>query len=435
MRFKKQIIIICLLTFLMVPFNRSSNARASTFVLDPLTISVLYALGEIACVVGAVALTGPMLADMGQRVVNELDDVGRFIVGGAINVTTEVIEAAKKAISKFPTSSVVETFTPTDFSSFSLSGSFPLQIDMYDITQVQKLYSFKCLSNVNIGVLNGAFTTFTKGNVVNVYSFSQQFSDGLRYRYSVGIDGQWVNQTLSTSTSPFTVDFSISGDISDFVGYKEIPYSDTTTKDYEEKNWGITFPGTVAGTHTGLWDIPKTDEEGSYVGGFPVTGDILKDKVHEKPIEDSSLGDNSISKPDTGDSIFDKFGSWLGSLLGSLFKPLVDLLKGILDFLKNLFIPSELIDLDFTPLYFDLTKKFPFCLPFDFARFFTDFNNLKERPILHIQMPEKYFNSYTLDIDLAFYDDYFPFSSILRYFLLISFIYYLIKHSRNIIGG
>ncbi|NLZ34470.1 MAG: hypothetical protein GX889_06095, partial [Clostridiales bacterium] len=91
--------------------------------------------------------------------------------------------------------------------------------------------------------------------------------------------------------------------------------------------------------------------------------------------------------------------------------------------------------LDFSPLYIDLSKKFPFCIPWDIYNLFKDFDVSKKRPVINVVMPEKYFNSYSFKLDLAFIDDYFPFSSIFRYFLLVAFVYFLIVNTRKHIGG
>lgn len=444
MRFKKQIIIVCLFTFLFVPLNSAKETKANPIALLP---QVVVTIGELLVQSGIVISSSLMLNDLANVVEEKFQaTVGKslntLVVDGVVNVTADVIRSI--AISNIPTEPITRNVSLG--STMSVSFGYPyvnknvydesVEILNFNFSVPDSPQVYKYLNVDGYGSLKFTVTPeITKFKVEASYNsyWGKYVLTSFRYMPY----GEWQvddSKSLSDSIDKLMAN-KLNGTFTEFVDSSiihTIPYDSTTTEKYNPQYLPNTYPGVLEG-NPGISDIPFDSTDKDYGISFPWSDSLggITDGVGDNVGE----GDGTTDKPNTGDSVFDKFGEWLSTLLASLFKPLVDLLKGILDFLKNLFIPSELIDLDFTPLYFDLTKKFPFCLPFDFARFFTDFNNLKERPILHIQMPEKYFNSYTLDIDLAFYDDYFPFSSILRYFLLISFIYYLIKHSRNIIGG
>jgi hypothetical protein len=99
----------------------------------------------------------------------------------------------------------------------------------------------------------------------------------------------------------------------------------------------------------------------------------------------------------------------------------------------DLTLPTTSLDL--SPLYLDLSKKFPFCIPWDIYNLVKSFEVSKKRPVYNADLDLKILGKYSFDIDFAFFDDYFPFSSILRYFLLIAFIYALIVNTRKHIGG
>lgn len=449
MRFKKQIIIICLFTFLFVPFNRTVKTSAEPITLTTSALYLLY--GALATACGVVILNDDMLADVGERMDSVLN---KFVT---VNNDTYVIERTAEVMAlalnvalslpkddhlysypyltinqdgtikqnltmpkypKYPDYAIVGTFTA---SGLPVDGGY---------------ISIFCENGNGVGN-NRTSRYFAKnGDVLNLYGFESDH--GYQTIRFGSLSGATVASVFPGTSISYLFDTrgvqTVAGK-SVFIPYNPSVCPDIPSDKVGEKAEELKGGSIVVNPYNPSIDSPLAPEWTNGSISYPLSepADIPGVSVDTPSVDIPS--DEVVDKPNTGDSVFDKFGEWLSTLLASLFKPLVDLLKGILDFLKNLFIPSELIDLDFTPLYFDLTKKFPFCLPFDFARFFTDFNNLKERPILHIQMPEKYFNSYTLDIDLAFYDDYFPFSSILRYFLLISFIYYLIKYSRNIIGG
>lgn len=113
----------------------------------------------------------------------------------------------------------------------------------------------------------------------------------------------------------------------------------------------------------------------------------------------------------------------------------VDTVEGVKPAPDNVQTVPDKIELDFTPLRINITDKFPFCIPFDFVDMVKSFSVEKERPVISVVFPEKYFNSYKLEIDLAFYDDYFPFSSILRYFILIGFVLFLVRNTRKLMGA
>ena len=82
------------------------------------------------------------------------------------------------------------------------------------------------------------------------------------------------------------------------------------------------------------------------------------------------------------------------------------------------------------------TTKFPFCLPFDIARLITDFSAEPQIPVLDLLvMPSNCFGMQNEDIYVTI--DFTPFDNIvkiLRFFISIAFVFFLIKITRKLIS-
>ena len=172
-------------------------------------------------------------------------------------------------------------------------------------------------------------------------------------------------------------------------------YNPTYTNDNLKENTYLPLP-----TDTGVYDNVSTD--------MPLTWDNIKDTVISIPVD--NVGEGVGVNVGTGE----------------------DSLTGVGDSILN---PTFSKTIDLSPLYMDLSTKFPFSIPFDIYNLFKDFEVAKKRPVVSYSLPEKYFGTNKMEVDFAFYDDIFPFTTILRYFLLIGFVYFLIIKTRNLIGG
>lgn len=97
--------------------------------------------------------------------------------------------------------------------------------------------------------------------------------------------------------------------------------------------------------------------------------------------------------------------------------------------------PSDVPQIDKSPNLW--LQKFPFCVPFDFARILSDLKAPPEAPELSfIILPENFFElgneAYYVDIDFSMFSQ---FIAILRFFISLGFVLFLIILTRDIIKG
>lgn len=87
-------------------------------------------------------------------------------------------------------------------------------------------------------------------------------------------------------------------------------------------------------------------------------------------------------------------------------------------------------ELDFSPLFADLRDKFPFCIPFDLAKIIGGWNVEKAAPVFQITIPGTLGGSFTFD-----FTRYEKIILIFRYFVLVAFVLFLLKQTKNLMGG
>ena len=97
--------------------------------------------------------------------------------------------------------------------------------------------------------------------------------------------------------------------------------------------------------------------------------------------------------------------------------------------------PSDVPQIDKYPSLW--LQKFPFCVPFDLARILSDLQAPPEAPELSfIILPENFFElgneAYYVDIDFSMFSQ---FIAILRFFISLGFVLFLIILTRDIIKG
>ena len=85
-----------------------------------------------------------------------------------------------------------------------------------------------------------------------------------------------------------------------------------------------------------------------------------------------------------------------------------------------------------------LEDKFPFCIPFDLKKQLDSFKASSKKPIFKVDMSafdsshKLQKDSVILNIDLTIFEKIFD---ILRYFILISFVVFLVIKTRDLIRG
>lgn len=95
-------------------------------------------------------------------------------------------------------------------------------------------------------------------------------------------------------------------------------------------------------------------------------------------------------------------------------------------------LPSN-VNIDFSPLYFSFADKFPFCIPFDLVNSIRSFSVKREIPKFDIKFDDNYFlggGSFIID-----FTDFSWIATILRYFILLTFVVSLVKITRDLMKG
>lgn len=96
-------------------------------------------------------------------------------------------------------------------------------------------------------------------------------------------------------------------------------------------------------------------------------------------------------------------------------------------------VPDTVPKLDFSPLYQDLSRKFPFCVPFDFVDMIRAFKVKAVAPSFTVDFDSTYFvggGSFTFS-----FEKFDKIIKVLRYLMLLGFIVGLIKKTRAWIGN
>ena len=447
MKYKKQVVIIFLITFLTVSFSFNfvkadtidkPNERFFPVVVSP---PVIWALGEIAVSLGVVAVGSSMLYDIGSRIKDDLGDkLLPYIVDGGIKLTAELLKSIASSCESLPNEEILD-FTPIDLPT--------IKKDSFNYTHVllPEEGDYKILRSYNIkGSEDWIKFNVYSGDVL-LKTVQQIFRSDIRIGFGISRSG--FSEPIRTECDIFiyrsdgSIAISSSQIIKDMYIGKNLrvelefehpldrvtSYDYTHVKDnYSKDNYLTTSPSISDGTHTGVWELPSDSVIEGYQSGaidFPIT-DSVGDKVTSLPLEDVIV-DGTVDG--TIDGTIGGITEGIGSITG--------LLQNILDFIKSIFIPTELEKIDFSPLYFSFSDKFPFCIPFDLIRMIKEFQSTEEKPIFHVDMSPFSSNKYSrgevgFTIDLTKFDDLIK---IVRTLTLISFIFTIAFKTRDIIKG
>lgn len=441
-KFKRFIVIVCLFTFLFLPISgKIEEPKAEVLT----STAILWALGELAVVLGCVAVSAPMLEDMGSRILDSFENMGGKISDlvefNKIKITSNLLMAITKAINLFPKSSIMK---PT--YDYVMSKSYTTVTGVKS-TKILEYFDITGLTSFSV---NGRVISTNDVDNYCALAYSPYkplfYTD---YAYYIILYKNGVELTKATidgvnAGSTFVCNFNLELPI-----LENIPYSPDTTKGYTDDKPIQTFPGVSSGTHDGYWDIPNDDYYVNEGGtSFPLESENVKDKVVETPIDGVIEGDGTISKPDigdidaptTGDGLWDTLIGWLKTLFAPLISLLGwigDILNSILSFLSSLVIPTVWGSLDWSPLYFSVADKFPFCIPFDMIRMIKEFQYEEKEPVFDVDMSSFSSNSYSrgqvgFTIDLTKFDELIQ---IVKTLTLISFIFFIAFKTRDIIKG
>jgi len=194
------------------------------------------------------------------------------------------------------------------------------------------------------------------------------------------------------------------------------------------------YIGTVAPGQTAT--ITITDENGatvtytlvnSGVGMRVETGTEVTEAT--EPIVVPAPGELTGTLADT------EAKSFLGALADTIAKPFADVISkvqaipaAISDVLSAVFKPVA----DLGHFALDLSKYFPFCIPFDLYDFFTCLNAAPEAPVIHWEIPLPGGKAYPMQIDLSPFDSV---ARLLRTLELLLFCVGLAYKTRDLIKG
>ena len=375
MKYKKQIIIICLFTFLFVPFNKPKEPKAEILTL---TSGAIIACAALATAAGVIITNPDMLQDVGERVYegiknipNAISQVGNNIV---INTNKSVFDAIFNVCNSLP----VE-----DFIKDKLGDLIEHNQIYYGSKRIDEIFApFGSVTNSGIfsvtaltGPSNWGYTPLQLYAGSNYIRLSIPFNETWNIAYTVASDGyvyldyNGVSDKIRYSSSDFPTDiyriFSLSLQTNINGSYKVgeaqtsesvcIPYTEENSKDVsidKPKEYYPTYGGSIsAPLDKPLSDYnPSIDKPITKPNELVADGDIVADKDDEisPPIDDS------LNPPSTGESLWDTLFGWLKDL----FSPLISLLKGILSLLQGL--ANLLYDVLIAPIVSLLTSIIEF---------------------------------------------------------------------------
>lgn len=420
-KYKKKILLILTLVFL---FNFSfgyKRADASVLVAGGVGLGVLLLVGA------GVAITSPQMAqDLGGRLWEGLKEIGEVpkkvgdffkvqITGAMLEFTSNWINSGNipKEPVQVPSGVLNGIELPYSVPSEEIRLNLGLKgIEKCNYTKLTLKYTDGGVSKTKDFKVNRSFLDSNLEITVRAY-FSSTANKNLFVFNTIDSVGSGYNQLDVDSTNIVIQDmlFTIDGTA---ISYKDlvgegtitIPYSPEVSSGASEEKLTTSLP--VGSTLTYPSDLTTN---------FPATAD--------KPI--ANVTDIPGVQVDTN------VNTETGVIEGTLTN-IAELLQSLVNAITNIFIPpmDDLVPLDLSPLYFGITDKFPFSVPFDLIKTFQNMSDSSKAPRFEVKFPEKYFGSYTFVIDFEQFND---FVLILRYFLLLSFIIFLILQTRNIIGG
>ena len=418
MKYKKQILIICLITFLFLPFQKYEEPKAELLTLTTGAIVGCVALA-VAC--GVVIANHETFEDVGTRVweyvsaiPNSVEQVGDKI---KFNITKGLIEnLVPWLVDNIPRESVyLEQTIETNGNDWYTSKTIDL-----NTTDSSKVALFTAYGEKNWDVIQVYYKSQSASDFFSIpISITISSSNPSAYFYTrydssqncVTLNANGSRQhNLSKEKYKF-MEFKVIG-ASKIVDSVCIPYGSDVD---ELGSVSLDKPKEYFPSGTGSISVPVNYPLDSYSPSVSAPIGSLNDLVLEGSgivVEADSVTDGVTDgvTDDTTDNVGD------GTLEGD----------GSLD------VPS-VAGIDFSPLYISLSDYFPFCIPFDLYNMISDFQVSKEVPIFEVNFPEDSFiGGGTFTVDFSNYD---KIVTIFRYFCLLFFVTNLIKITRRLIGN
>jgi hypothetical protein len=207
-------------------------------------------------------------------------------------------------------------------------------------------------------------------------------------------------------------------------GYDALSSGQSLHLGYKTISNTVYAPGNTVVTNTG----EKTDLKAGTAVSIPISGQYSKDGTI--PIYDGVDGATAGAVAGLTAKTLDGTKVGEGTTTGerTSAKDIADGIGNTLNIPKN-----DTPNLDFSPLFYDISKKFPFCVPFDFVNLLSPLQAPSKAPSFHVEFDSNYFyGGGSFDFDFARFD---KLVKVVRYFILLAFVYYLIRKIRAFIGA
>lgn len=347
MRFKKQIVIICLFTFLFLPFGNVKEVKANPLAI-PLTIGIKEVVTALLLSAGLVITDKYSHKAMVEEIYyKQLDNINEIVSEVQANKRFSLIDKAGDLLT-----SIKETYSylksgALDETKYRFSEKVSLKKGQYYPTGVGN-YSISLPSMPNLYYIairqeNGGY--FDRIDVpVGSALFEAKVTDkGSTKDIIYYVDGKYAGDLKGLYSHVTDIGFDVSQDIvCTFNSTKKVDWSL-----FKEKNSDVVFPqssvvygGSISADSVLDWDKEWQGDDISY----PLDKDYQGNVSIDKPSVDDSIDKPSVDDvvtPETGETLWDT----LFGFLKDLFSPITNLLKwignilfGLLDGLKNLFI-------------------------------------------------------------------------------------------------
>lgn len=373
MKYKKQIVMICLVTFLFLPMSVKYEEPKAEVLL--LTTGAIIACAALATAAGVIITNPDMLQDVGERIYDGIKDIPNAIenVGDNIkvNVTKSLWDSVFNICSSLPVEDYIkdfiEDYADSGVSRFSLSGYNGWNINV-DATNAN--YSIYYV-NIRENLIDSTSKILISTDGLRQFNLSCSYEEiGNDIYKNIYVDGSLVssksiytfsgskpsNEVLSRFGSYVTFGNTYNSIVKPVNGevYENksicIPYTPLNTESVSVDKPKEYFP-VGSGSISVPMDTPLSNYNPSVDNPISLPTDLVGDGISADV--DTSTDTGAIDKPNvdvgetptTGDTLWDTLLSWLSSL----FAPLVALLEwigsiltSILDFLGSLV--SSLVD-------------------------------------------------------------------------------------------
>lgn len=370
MRFKKQIVIICLFTFLFLPMSgKYEEPRAEVITL---TTGVIIACAALATACGVVITNQDMLEDVGTRIYDGIKNIDGAIEQVEdkikINLIPGVISSVVDICLSLPTFDYL-TVKPT----IENKNSYGWDSGIVDVSSIgsERVFTVSLSPSID-GAIDYTAKSYLKilgGDDTNVSSYAnlqggimtegylkrdfklKVFKDGFDYYYTSFLNGV-EKYTYKLNYKYLYLDVGnykyLCGVSAEYDKSICIPYTPKNSENVSADKPKEYFPagsGSIsAPLDKPLSDYnPSVDKPISKPNDLVADGDIVADKEEDVVVPDNPALDKPNTDvgdtPATGESLWDTLLGWLKTLFAPLIALLGwigDILSSILDFLKGL---------------------------------------------------------------------------------------------------